>query len=250
MTLLGMALGGLIGLCLGALGGGGSILTVPVLVYALGQSAQSATTGGLVVVGLTAVCSTWSHARAGNVRWGAGAAFGASGIAASYGGTALNRLVNPTVLMLCFAALMVVSAVAMFRRGRTSAPVPERTRKTPVARILASGLAVGFLTGFLGVGGGFVIVPALVGALGYEMPVAVGTSLLVIAINSAVALAARAGEETLHWAVIAPLTAAAVIGSLLGRRASARVPSATLTRAFATLTVAVAGYLAVRCAVG
>ncbi|MGW7004048.1 sulfite exporter TauE/SafE family protein [Streptomyces sp. NPDC054933] len=246
MTLLGIALGGLIGLCLGALGGGGSILTVPVLVYALGQSAQSATTGGLVVVGVTAVCGTWSHARAGNVRWGAGVAFGASGIAASYAGTALNRSVDPTVLMLCFAALMVVSAAAMFRRCRASAPVPERTRKAPVVRILASGLAVGFLTGFLGVGGGFVIVPALVGALGYEMPVAVGTSLLVIAINSAVALAARAGEETFHWRVIAPLTVAAVLGSLLGRHVCARVPSASLGRAFATLTLAVAGYLAVR----
>ncbi len=246
MTLLGMGLGGLIGLCLGALGGGGSILTVPVLVYALGQSAGSATTGGLVVVGVTALGGAWSHARAGNVRWGAGLGFGAAGVAASYAGTALNRSVNPTVLMLCFAALMAVSATAMFRRGRGPA-APGRFR---VLRIVASGLAVGFLTGFLGVGGGFVIVPALVGALGYEMPVAVGTSLLVIAINSAVSLAARAGGETFHWRVIAPLTAAAVAGSLLGRRVSARVPSTTLRRAFATLTVAVAGYLVVRVAVG
>ncbi|MDF3292877.1 sulfite exporter TauE/SafE family protein [Streptomyces silvisoli] len=250
MTLLGVLLGGLIGLCLGALGGGGSILTVPVLVYALGENARSATTGGLVVVGVTALCGAWSHARAGNVRWGAGLGFGAAGIAASYAGTALNRSVDPTALMFCFAALMVVSATAMFRRGRGAAPAPERVGGTPVVRIVASGLAVGFLTGFLGVGGGFVIVPALVGALGYEMPVAVGTSLLVIAVNSAVSLAARAGGETFHWKVIAPLTAAAVLGSLFGRRVSARVPSAALRRAFATLTVAVAGYLVLRTAVG
>jgi uncharacterized membrane protein YfcA len=246
MTLLGLVLGGLIGLCLGALGGGGSILTVPVLVYALGESPRSATTGGLVVVGVTALCGAWSHARAGNVRWGAGLSFGAAGVAASYAGTALNRSVDPTVLMLCFAALMVVSATAMFRRSAVPA-APGRGR---MLRIVASGLGVGFLTGFLGVGGGFVIVPALVGALGYEMPVAVGTSLLVIAVNSAVSLAARAGGETFHWGVIAPLTAAAAVGSLVGRRVAARVPSTTLRRAFATLTVAVAGYLALRVAAG
>ncbi|WP_308014066.1 sulfite exporter TauE/SafE family protein [Streptantibioticus parmotrematis] len=254
MTVLGVVLGALIGLSLGALGGGGSILTVPVLVYVLGQPPREATTAGLVVVGVTALTGAVGHARAGHVRWRAGLAFGAAGTVASFAGTALNRSVDPTVLLLCFAALMVVSAVGMLRRyrgGRTAAAgPPERSPAHPVARVLVSGSVVGFLTGFLGVGGGFVIVPALVAALGYEMPVAVGTSLLVIAVNSAVALAARAGAERFPWHVLVPLTVAAVAGSLAGRAVCARVPAPVLGRAFATLTVAVAGYLVVRCAAG
>ncbi|PWI45326.1 sulfite exporter TauE/SafE family protein [Streptomyces sp. ICBB 8177] len=252
MTALGVVLGALIGLSLGALGGGGSILTVPVLVYALGQPPREATTAGLVVVGVTALTGAAGHARAGHVRWRAGLAFGAAGTAASCAGTALDRSVDPTALLLCFAALMVVSAAGMLRRhrgGRTAA-APVRAPAHPVARVLVSGSVVGFLTGFLGVGGGFVIVPALVAALGYEMPVAVGTSLLVIAINSGVALAARAGAERFPWHVVVPLTAAAVAGSLAGRAVCARVPAPVLGRAFATLTVAVAGYLVVRCAAG
>ena len=105
---------------------------------------------------------------------------------------------------------------------------------------------VGFLTGLLGVGGGFIIVPALVMVLGYPMPIAVGTSLLVIAINSATALAARVGHQTFHWSVIVPFTVAAVAGSLVGHRVAERVRPETLARAFSVLLVAIAGYVAVR----
>lgn len=271
-----VGLGLLIGLSLGALGGGGSILTVPALVYVLGEPAQMATTESLVIVGVTALVAAIGHARAGRVKWGAGAAFGAVGIAASYAGTAANRGINPQLLLLAFAGLIIVAATAMIVRQRTGRDdatippatasderhdqvvvltrasggtrvvVPVATRTSAVAKVVAAGLLVGFLTGFFGVGGGFVIVPVLVMALGYPMPVAVGTSLLVIAINSGTALAARSGDAPLHWSVIIPFTAAAIASSLAGKRLADRVRPVTLTRAFVALLLVVAAYVAVR----
>lgn len=304
MSLLAAAIFGvLIGISLGALGGGGSILTVPALVYALGESAKAATTGSLVIVGVTSLVGSLGHARAGRVRSRAGAAFGAVGIASSYLGTALNRRLDPNTLLLVFAGLMLVAAAAMYARSRRpasptepvpsvatpalvaaggftippatppirrpgrdgprpasaerpaagdrmGAPIVEEPRTSLTVRtgvkVVVAGLIVGFLTGLLGVGGGFIIVPALVLALRYTMPVAVGTSLLVISINSAAALLARVGHEQFHWAVIIPFTAAAILGSLAGKRIADRVPGTSLTRAFAGLLVLVAGYVAVR----
>lgn len=282
MTLaLTLSLGVVIGLSLGALGGGGSILTVPALVFALGESAQAATTASLVIVGLTSGIAAISHARARHVEWRVALVFGTAGIAASYAGTILNHDVDQSVLLLAFAALMSIAAIAMLARtthgnrpqpaaqpeplpasvgsttretGRTHR-LPNTTRGVPTqphtdaprsptgwVKIIAAGLLVGFLTGFLGVGGGFIIVPALVMAIGFTMPTAVGTSLVIISINSAIALAARAGHETFDWIVIAPFTIAAIAGSLAGKRLSDAVPAAALTRAFALLLIAVAIY--------
>lgn len=267
-------LGLFIGVSLGALGGGGSILTVPALVYLLGEPATAATTGSLVIVGVTSLIGAFGHARSGHVRWAAGALFGLAGAAASVGGTVLNHAVDPNLLLLLFAALMLVAAAMMIRRGPrfagwdrasgaqnvepvggtggTSTAVAVRVQATrhdtarAAAKVTAAGLAVGFLTGFLGVGGGFIVVPALVMTLGFDMPVAVGTSLLVIAINAAAALASRAGTETFHWSVIVPFTIAAAAGSLGGKIVTDRAPERALTRAFATLLLAVAAYTAAR----
>ena len=268
-----LGLGLLIGLVMGALGGGGSILTVPVLVFALGASAQEATTASLVIVGITAVVASVGHARSGGTRWKTGLLLGTAGVPASVLGTMLNRLVDENVLLLSFAALMLVAAVGMLLRthphvddpaedeetedrtggGGTvtavrTAPAPTIRGFRAAFRLVTAGLLVGFLTGFLGVGGGFVIVPVLVIALGFPMPAAVGTSLLVIALNSAVALVARAGSSTFVWELIAPFTVAAVAGSVLGKKVADRVASSTLTRAFAVLLLAVAGYVATRAA--
>lgn len=283
MTLaLAVGFGLLIGLSLGALGGGGSILTVPALVYALGESAQSATTASLVIVGVTAAAAAVGHARAGHVRWRAGLGFGVAGVAASFGGTALNARVDPKLLLICFAGLMLVAAAAMLtktlvhadsgvdsdhavaeaaslRRGplttlsrpAVSAPARRRISAAVVLRVAVAGIVVGFLTGFLGVGGGFVIVPALVLLLAYEMPTAVGTSLLIISLNSAVALLARGHSSAqFHWAVIAPFTVAAVLGSAGGKRIADRVSSTQLTRAFAGLLLLVATYVLARASFG
>lgn len=243
-----IAVGLLIGLSLGALGGGGSILTVPALVYVLGQSAPAAVTASLVIVGVAALTGAAGHALDHHVRWIPGLLFAAFGAGASYAGTALSRQVDPNVLLLAFAGLMLLAGAGMLRRSAERArPTAENT---DLAALVVAGAFVGFLTGFFGVGGGFVIVPALVMALGYDMPAAVGTSLLVIAVNSAVALAARAGHESFHWAVIVPFTVAAVLGSLAGRQVATRLPSTQLRRAFVALLFAVACYTAVRSGIG
>jgi len=275
MTMIGaLMLGVLIGLSLGALGGGGSILTVPALVYLLGENPHMATTSSLVIVGVTAAVGAFSHARAGHVRWRVGAMFGVVGIGASFVGAQLNRLVAPNVLLLAFSALMLVAAAAMLRQSRSPARARVRqlvgvgatggdTRQVDAAehviehrrslidsRVAIAGLAVGFLTGFLGVGGGFVIVPALSVGLGYAMPDAVGTSLVIIAINSATALAARTGHETFHWAIIIPFILTAMLGSLAGKRIADKVPARQLTLAFAALTVLIALYVGLRSTLG
>lgn len=273
MVLAALGLGLLIGLVIGALGGGGSILTVPVLVFLLGLSAQDATSGSLVIVGVTAVVASAAHARTGGTRWRTALTIGAAGVPASVLGTRVNRLVDENVLLLCFAALMLVAAVGMILRssehhdddrqdhdlagggdrgasGTATATCPPdvsaSTGRSAVLRLVSVGLLIGFLTGFLGVGGGFVIVPVLVIALRLPMSVAVGTSLLVIALNSGVALLARAGQGAFDWEVIGPFTLTAVAGSLVGKKIAERVANNTLTRAFAVLLVLVAGYVAVR----
>lgn len=279
-----VGLGLLIGLSLGALGGGGSILTVPALVYVLGLSAREATTASLVIVGVTAAAASIGHARSGHTRWRAGVLLAAVGVPASLLGTALNRQVDPDVLLLSFAALMLVAAIGMLvraRKPRTAQPAspasppvppptggsggtitatrprthpahakPRRGRLGRALRLTVSGLGIGFLTGFLGVGGGFIVVPVLVVLLSTPMPVAVGTSLLVISLNSAVALAARAGNGSFDWNVIVPFSAAAIAGSLAGKRAADRISPNKLTVAFAGLLVAVAVYVAVQATIG
>jgi len=263
VSALAIPLGLLIGLALGALGGGGSILTVPALVYALDQSPRSATTSSLLIVGITSLLALLPHARAGRVRFGQGLLFGALGTAGSFAGSSLAGRVAQQVLLSAFAALMLLVATLMLRRSRgqatghkqddpTSEPMltlhPLTCACPRVAKVLLTATVVGLLTGFFGVGGGFVLVPALVLALGFPMPVAVGTSLLVIAVNSATALSARVGSGSNHldWPLIGVFTAAAVAGSLAGGRLTSRVDPRRLTRAFAVLLVAVALYTAAR----
>ena len=256
-----VALGLLIGLTLGALGGGGSVLTVPALVYLLGESVHSATTASLVIVGSTAAAALVGHARAGRVRWRAGLAFGAAGVGASVLGTELNARVDPDVLLACFAAVMLVAAAGLLGQARgeaddaTSGPrtavlTATRSLTSTALRVAVAGAAVGFLTGFLGVGGGFVIVPALVLTLRFDVPAAVGTSLLVLSLNSGVALLARGGQESFHWAVVVPFTLAAIAGSVAGMRVADRLSGPQLSRALAILLLIVAGYVMVRAAAG
>jgi uncharacterized membrane protein YfcA len=251
-----VGLGLAIGLVLGALGGGGAVLTVPALVHVLGLDAQAATTGSLFIVGISAVVAALGHARSGRVRWGVAAGFAAAGIPGGFAGTALNRRVDPDVLLVAFAGVVLLAAVVMLaqtrspagRRVAVGAPAPDAGRAAParsrarVVGVLAAGLVVGVMTGFFGVGGGFVIVPALTLVLHLPMPQAVGTSLVVIAVNSGAALLARAGTAQFDWAVIAPFTLAAVAGSLAGKRVADRLPARSLTRAFAVLLVLVAVY--------
>jgi uncharacterized membrane protein YfcA len=268
MTLaLAIPIGLLIGLTMGALGGGGSILAVPALVYLLGQNTQVATTGSLLIVGITALAAMTAHLRAGRVRVAQGVAFGVLGIAGSYVGSQLSVRVAPDVLLAAFSVLILVVAAMMFARGRRSQgglddadgvagqneqPIitlrPSFTCAwTRALKVLITASAVGLLTGFFGVGGGFAAVPALVLVLGFTMPLAVGTSLLVIAINSASAVASRVGHGVdLDWTLLGVFTLAAIVGSLFGGRLSARVSPERLTTAFTVLLVVVGLYTATR----
>ncbi len=246
----------LIGLSLGALGGGGSILTVPALVYLLHQHPRAATTGSLLIVGITALAGAVVHWRAGRVRVLQGITFGVLGIGGAYAGSRLSAAISPDLLLALFGVLMLGVAAMMIRRRAKSAT----TSVAPARRDLAGGLragemltivavatGVGLLTGFFGVGGGFVIVPALVLALRFDMAVAVGTSLLVIAVNSGAALAARLGGGVhLDWPVIGVFTLAALAGTLGGTRIAARVSPAKLSVAFTLLLAAVATYTLAR----
>lgn len=252
--LLALPLGLLIGAALGSLGGGGSILTVPALVYGVGLGAKAAVTTSLVVVGVTALGGMIGHLRAGRVRVLPGIAFGLTGIVGSLVGSKLNQQVDPKVLLVAFAGVMAVGAWRMWasagsrgtRPHEMSAEAAGQSRLRLVAGVLAAGTVVGFMTGFFGVGGGFVIVPALVLVLRYDMAVAVGTSLLVIAINSATALTTRLATTGVDWRVAVPFTIAGLVGAVAGNRITSKAPSATLVRWFAALLVAVAAYTLVR----
>ena len=269
-SLLASPLGFLIGLSLGALGGGGSILAVPALVYAAGQSPKHATTTSLVLVALTAMIGIVPHWRAGRVRVVAGTIFGLAGVGGSLLGSHWNRAVNPDALLLAFSALMLIAAYAMWRRVRraqagvpttslplssvgaaAAMPVPSSVRVDPatIARVIGAGTLVGLLTGFFGVGGGFVIVPALVLALGFTMPEAVGTSLLVITINSAVALSTRLQAGSIEWGTVIPFTVASLLGVMVGSRLASTRDSTSLQRWFVALLVVVALYTAGRSAI-
>lgn len=248
MAVLAAALGVLMGMVIGGLGGGGGVLTVPALVYVLGQSAQDATTSSVIIVGATALAGTLARLRGDTIDWRTGLAFGAAGLPVAYLGTRLNHAVSEPVLLLAFAGLTIVAATAMLLDRRRDQPPPAADAGTTVvatrvtayaAKTVVCGGAVGFLTGFLGVGGGFLVVPVLVLAMRIPVRVAIGTSLLVITVNSAASLATRVTALHLDWTIIAPFTVAAIAGSVAGKRLAARVDTDRLTTAFAVLLVVV-----------
>ena len=350
MLALAIAAGLLIGLSLGALGGGGSILTVPALVYLMGMSPHKATAASLFVVGGASLIGAVSHLRAGRVRLREGVIFGIVGVAGSYVGSIASEAVPANLLLAGFGVLMLVVAALMFTRGRRGGrvgaaqvvgpdgklhpvdqddpdhvgpdspprtgpagtgpagtgpagtarsgagrgghersagdfgtdPVPVQAGRAGVALadaaeisepvttgpqpattagrtrlagsprqilvMVAAATVVGLVTGFFGVGGGFVVVPALVLALGLDMPTAVGTSLVVIVVNSISALVSRIGHASmaLNWPVIAIFTGAAVIGTIAGSSVAGRVNPRKLGVAFTLLVIAVAVYTLAR----
>lgn len=286
----------LIGITLGAVGGGGSILAVPVLVGIAGLTVTEATTASLIVVGTAAAMGLLAALRSGTVRIGTGFAFGLAGIGGAALGTHLNRGLDEGVLLLAFATLMAVVAAKM-THGLLPRPAPARhraalnergalalprthstqrnttavrtskghhsggagppdvntvtvggapSRATTIARILLAGTAVGFLTGLFGVGGGFVIVPALMFLLAFDIRSATATSLLVIAVNSAVALVMRADLGSVDWGVVAPFTALGSVGVLLGRGIADRVPARALSAALTALIITMAIWTAIQ----
>lgn len=243
-------LGLLIGILMGGLGGGGSLLAVPLLVYVVGQDVREAQATSLVIVIIAASIALAAYARADDVRLRAGAAFGLAAGLSALGGSALSRAFDPDLLLLCFTPLMLAGAYAMAsdaaRRPSQFKPWRLGIERSSVLRVLAYGLGVGWIIGLFGVGGGFVIVPVLVLGLRFSLIEAIATSLLVIVIGSSFALVDRVAAGDVDWAVAIPLSVAAGAGALIGRRLAERLDGEGLRRAFAGVIVVAATYTAIR----
>nr|WP_208383178.1 sulfite exporter TauE/SafE family protein [Modestobacter marinus] len=244
-----------IGALVGLLGGGGSILAVPALVYAAGQDLPQAVATSLLVVGITSLVAVLPRLRAGQVAWRIAVLFGAAGAATAFAGAAVNRLLPDDVVLGLFAALMIGAGVRMLAEKPTTgaACAVDGGRvdwRRCLPRTLAGGLVVGFLTGLLGVGGGFLIIPVLVIVLGLPMTTAIGTSLVVIAVNSAAGFAAHAGEAPLDVPITVAFTASAVVTALAAGRLATRVDTGRLRRWFAYLVFAVAALILVQVGAG
>lgn len=226
----------LIGVSLGLLGGGGSILAVPLLVYVADLPPKEAIATSLLVVGATSAVGVIPHARAHRVRWRTGLIFGVAGMTGAYAGGRLAEFIPAGFLLTGFAVMMLATAVAMIR-GRRAAegrPVPH---ELPVPRVVLDGVVVGLVTGLVGAGGGFLVVPALALLGGLPMPVAVGTSLVVIAMKSFAGLAGYLSSVSIDWGLAAAVVVAAVAGSFAGGRLAGRIPAEILRKAFGWFVV-------------
>jgi uncharacterized protein len=225
---------GVMGLVLGLLGGGGSILAVPILVYVLGIEAHAAIAFSLVLVGATALVAALLHNRKERVDWKDGLLFASFGAPMNLVAAYFSRRLSGPLLLLLFGMVMGIAGIALLRRGEKHQDAPHKHHIGPA---IASGAAVGLLTGFLGIGGGFLIVPALVLFLEMPMKLACGTSLLVIASNSAVALFGRLHSLQLAWIPLLELTAPSLVATYFGVGLSEKFSAAQLRKAFAVFII-------------
>ena len=239
--LLAICLALVVGILVGLLGGGGSILTVPILVYVLHVSPKPAIATSLFIVGATSLVAMSMHARAGRVRLRVGLTFAVASMSAAFVAARVARGIPAGILLAAFTFVMTVTALAMFRKRKESG----RTAGPP-ARTLAVGVAVGALTGLVGAGGGFIVVPALTMLCGLPMAEAIGTSLLVVALNSFAGFFGHVGHVALDTNVLLSMTLSAAIGSVGGALASRRVPASALRQGFAVLVLSVAAYMTYR----
>lgn len=248
-VLTALGVGVLVGVVVGALGAGGGILSVPALVYLLGQDPHDDAAGSLVVVGLTAIVSLITPARAGRVRWRDGLTFGIMSVLGALVGSRASTAVDGTVLLTLFCAMLAVVGVVMLVRGLRSwrgsdddggDGEVEASARRGLLVIAAAATFTGFLTGFFGVGGGFIVVPMLVLALGFPMKEASGTSLLVMIIASAAGLVARVGTHSnVDWPVVLAFAAASMVGGILGGPLTKRASASILTTVFGVLLLGV-----------
>jgi uncharacterized membrane protein YfcA/rhodanese-related sulfurtransferase len=239
-----------VGLVLGLLGSGGSILTVPVLVYLAGHAEKVAIAESLAIVGAIAAVGAIPYARQKLVDWHSVLYFGVPGIVGTYGGAWLAKWVPGPVQLVLFAVVMLLAAVLMFRGRREPAEGEVRERQ-PLWLIGTEGLLVGVLTGLVGVGGGFLIVPALVLLGGLSMRLAVGTSLLIIAAKSAAGFwkytdVLAETDLAVDWTLIGLFAAIGIVGSFVGNALSQRVPQAQLKRGFAVFLVAMGVFILIK----
>ncbi len=229
-----------VGLALGLVGGGGSILTVPILIGVMGLEPKAASSASLVIVTVNAIVALRVYMREQLVQYRMAFTVTAAGLLGSIAGTWANHLISPKILTFAFTGLMVLIATKMLY---STSDETSSTHLVSISRIMLAGTLIGLTTGFFGVGGGFIIVPALL-ALGLTMRQAVPTSLLVIALNSLVALGLRlmAGANV-PFAYALPLVLGGIIGSSLAVRIAPKIGNLGLRRAFAALILGLAAYL-------
>jgi uncharacterized membrane protein YfcA len=245
MEIVGLLLASVIGLSLGLLGGGGSILTVPIFVYVLGYAAKPAIAMSLPVVGATSLVGALGHWRAGNVNLRQALSFGVVAMVGAYAGARLAVLVSGVVQLTLLAIVMLGAAMSMLRPTGARTAMPTTVGSEPVSRwlVLVVGLGVGMLTGLVGIGGGFLIVPALVILAGLPMKQAIGTSLVVIAMNSASGFAGYLGQVEVPWGFMAMFTAVAIGGILVGTYLVRFVSQQALKRAFGIFLLLMGGVI-------
>jgi uncharacterized membrane protein YfcA len=241
-----LSLGLVVGIVLGVVGGGGSIIAVPALVYGVGMSPAEAIPTSLLVVGISSLAALVPRLREG-INWPVVLIVGAAGIPAAWAGTALGRLLDPNILMLAFAAIMVIAGIRMLARTKETdgscSIGPTRAFRTCAPKAVGVGLLVGFLTGLLGVGGGFLITPALTLFLGLRMKQAVGSSLAIIVINSTAGFGAHAAGFTIEWPTVLGFAVPAILGSLLAARFARRLQDKHIRVSFAMLIFVVAAWV-------
>lgn len=245
MTPLAAVLALAVGLVFGLLGAGGSILTVPIMVFALGQDPKVAIVMSLPIVGGVALVGVARHWRAGNVDLRTAIPFGIAAMVGAFGGAKLAAFLTGRTQLVILAVLMLGAAFSMLRNaGATDAPSEPTRKLSPM--VLGVGMLTGVLTGVVGIGGGFLLVPALVLLAKVPMRAAVGTSLVVIAMNTLAGYIGYLGTVVVPWNLVWMFGTLAAIGILAGTALLPRVPQATLKRAFAVLLVAVSLFTLLR----
>ena len=241
-----LSLGLFVGIVLGVVGGGGSIIAVPALVYGVGMSPAEAIPTSLLAVGVSSLAALIPRLREG-INWPVVLIVGAAGIPAAWGGTAVGRLLDPNILMLAFAVIMMIAGIRMLMRTTETegscSTGPNRAFRSCAPKAVGVGVLVGFLTGLLGVGGGFLLTPALTLFLGLRMKQAVGSSLAIIVINSAAGFGAHAAGFTLDWPSVLSFAIPAILGSLLAARLARHLNDKHIRISFAVLIFTVAAWV-------
>lgn len=239
---LSLLLGFSIGAALGLLGGGGSILTVPALVYLVGQTPQVAITTSLAIVGANSAVGALFHRAQGTLNWRVALVFGGTGMIIAYFAADLSKHVSPDMLMVAFAFLMMTVGMVLARQK----PAPNalhQERDLRLWKVILGGAAVGLLTGILGVGGGFLIVPALVMLVGMPIHQAVGTSLVVITMNSLAGFLGHLSGISLNLDLIILFILAGIAGTFTGARLGKRLNAGMLRKAFSLFVIVLAAFL-------
>lgn len=262
MELVGYFLAALVGLSLGLIGGGGSILTVPILVYIMGVNPVLATSYSLFIVGSTSLVGAVNNYRKGFVSLKTALLFGLSSVTTVF---LTRKLIMPripaviyhsekytllqsTATLLLFALLMILAAIAMIRNNRAEVAIPT-SKSLPaeqLAKLIFYGVGIGLVTGFLGAGGGFLLIPALVLIVKLPMKTAVGTSLLIIAINSLIGFTGDLGHFAINWRFLLTITGIAVTGILIGGVLAKRMHGHQLKKAFGWFVLAMGIYILVK----